>query len=386
MAVHCTATLAHALLIACSRSGQDRFRSLGRAFYRGADACILVYSSPASLDSLTSWFNEFKDKCPVSEEEGRNFVWVAVGAKVDLWDDKEGAAGLSEKEVAAVLDGLVPRNSTNDSANEAGEARGYTVGTPPPSSPNPSSHSSPKAAESPITHCRNHSYSSQPSTSSRIDVLSPRRGQHHSILRNKRTSASMATTATTSSSIYHTPSSSLHGNESVESFASDSTVTAGAQTPADADADGSGATPTPPEDEEEQESNNSSKIFAWSDSTQEHLSAERQRGLARGIDVFMASSPPRPPSTLIGTSSLRYFGGPSALRKKDTAAAVVKEVKTRDGDVTSEGRSEDTAVTAGVPLDDYDYSQDGIKTFRTSAKTGKGVDELCVHRWCPWRN
>merc|ERR1719231_1596660 len=42
-------------------AGQERFQSLGVAFYRGADACILVYdiTNPKSFDHLDSWRDEF---------------------------------------------------------------------------------------------------------------------------------------------------------------------------------------------------------------------------------------------------------------------------------------------------------------------------------------
>ncbi len=36
---------------------KERYQSLGQAFYRGADACILVYdiTSAASFNNLVSW-------------------------------------------------------------------------------------------------------------------------------------------------------------------------------------------------------------------------------------------------------------------------------------------------------------------------------------------
>ena len=41
--------------------GQERFQSLGVAFYRGADCCVLVFdvTNPKSFDSLESWKDEF---------------------------------------------------------------------------------------------------------------------------------------------------------------------------------------------------------------------------------------------------------------------------------------------------------------------------------------
>merc|ERR1712196_458556 len=42
-------------------AGQERFQSLGVAFYRGADACILVFdlTSKKSFDNLDTWREEF---------------------------------------------------------------------------------------------------------------------------------------------------------------------------------------------------------------------------------------------------------------------------------------------------------------------------------------
>ena len=42
-------------------AGQERFQSLGVAFYRGADACVLVYdiTDAKTFDNLDSWRDEF---------------------------------------------------------------------------------------------------------------------------------------------------------------------------------------------------------------------------------------------------------------------------------------------------------------------------------------
>ena len=45
-------------------AGQERYQSLGAAFYRGAEACILVYdiTNPASFEHLNTWRQNFLDK------------------------------------------------------------------------------------------------------------------------------------------------------------------------------------------------------------------------------------------------------------------------------------------------------------------------------------
>jgi len=90
-------------------AGQERFQSLGTAFYRGADACLLVYdvTDLQSFESLDRWREEFlrqvgnrngtrggvgKHQYPYSEErngiEGGNtfnesFPFVLLGNKID---------------------------------------------------------------------------------------------------------------------------------------------------------------------------------------------------------------------------------------------------------------------------------------------------------------
>ncbi|XP_057762198.1 ras-related protein RABF2b-like isoform X3 [Arachis stenosperma] len=46
-------------------NGQERFQSLGVAFYRGADCCVLVYDVNVmkSFDSLENWHEEFLKQC-----------------------------------------------------------------------------------------------------------------------------------------------------------------------------------------------------------------------------------------------------------------------------------------------------------------------------------
>lgn len=64
-------------------AGQERFQSLGVAFYRGADACILVYdiTSEKSFDQLNSWRDEFLNQANPRDPE--NFPFVVIGNKVD---------------------------------------------------------------------------------------------------------------------------------------------------------------------------------------------------------------------------------------------------------------------------------------------------------------
>jgi len=70
-------------------SGQERFRSLGIAFYRGADACVIVcdFSRGVTVDHLEKWREEFiavgKPKDPL------RFPFCVIGNKSDLDPEAE---------------------------------------------------------------------------------------------------------------------------------------------------------------------------------------------------------------------------------------------------------------------------------------------------------
>ena len=65
-------------------AGQERFQSLGVAFYRGADACILVYdiTNEKSFAGLDTWREEFLNQA--SPRDPDNFPFVVLGNKVGL--------------------------------------------------------------------------------------------------------------------------------------------------------------------------------------------------------------------------------------------------------------------------------------------------------------
>ena len=67
-------------------AGQERFQSLGTAFYRGADACIIVYdiSNPASQQNLGTWKDEFLIQSYPADPA--SFPFMVVANKVDLLD------------------------------------------------------------------------------------------------------------------------------------------------------------------------------------------------------------------------------------------------------------------------------------------------------------
>jgi Ras-related protein Rab-7A len=92
-------------------AGQETFRSLGSAFYRGADACMLVFdvTNKYSFECLDGWLDNFlrtTGKLPLQDGKGRDNTLdeqgdpvslVAVGNKIDL---KEGGTCVITREMA----------------------------------------------------------------------------------------------------------------------------------------------------------------------------------------------------------------------------------------------------------------------------------------------
>ena len=70
-------------------AGQERFQSLGVAFYRGADACILVYdvNEPKTFTSLDTWCEEFLIQSTPSDPD--NFPFVVLGNKIDVEESRQ---------------------------------------------------------------------------------------------------------------------------------------------------------------------------------------------------------------------------------------------------------------------------------------------------------
>ncbi|KAI6044637.1 P-loop containing nucleoside triphosphate hydrolase protein [Pisolithus marmoratus] len=91
-------------------AGQERFSRLTSAFYRGADAVILMFdvNRPESLTSLTKWWSEFRERAPLSDEEIHGYCCVVVGNKIDLVDP-DSVSFVSEAETSHFIEQLVPR-------------------------------------------------------------------------------------------------------------------------------------------------------------------------------------------------------------------------------------------------------------------------------------
>jgi len=95
-------------------AGQERFSSLSSAFFRGADAAVLMFdvNQPDTLQALVRWWSEFREKAPVPDEEMEDFCCVVVGNKIDMLDMlDQGTPRVSELEALQLIDELVPPSS-----------------------------------------------------------------------------------------------------------------------------------------------------------------------------------------------------------------------------------------------------------------------------------
>ncbi len=90
-------------------AGQERFSSLSTAFFRGADAALLMFdvNEERTMHAMKKWWADFCDKAPVRDEEVPEYCCVVVGNKIDL---AEGTR-VSESEALEFLDELVPRGA-----------------------------------------------------------------------------------------------------------------------------------------------------------------------------------------------------------------------------------------------------------------------------------
>ena len=69
-------------------AGQERFQSIGSAFYRGSDACILVFdiTNEKSFTNLENWKREFINQGGVKDPE--TFPFIVLANKCDKEDER----------------------------------------------------------------------------------------------------------------------------------------------------------------------------------------------------------------------------------------------------------------------------------------------------------
>jgi len=76
-------------------AGQDRLKTLGTAFYRGCDCCILVFdvTVSATFDHLEYWHEEFLTYANPNRD---SFPFVVIGNKVDVENSRAVSQGQAQ--------------------------------------------------------------------------------------------------------------------------------------------------------------------------------------------------------------------------------------------------------------------------------------------------
>ena len=362
-------------------AGSERFRALGSAFYRGADACVLVYSSTdkGSLEGLKGWMEEFGEKRPVLEEEEENFVWVAVGSKMDLIDEDDGARTPSgqngdAKPSRPPEDAWKSHDSLGhgDRVTELQAQEYLKTLLPPPSEPDPGSRPIPvlippgytraeareeldrEAPAHPIGY--NRTPPSAPDSPIRSRRRSPKKREDEleeeesSPYKGHRSASRKASVATGSEitilSIYHTPPSSLRHKSS-----------------------GSGG-----DDDDEDDDDDAASVTTVT--AAQRLSTEEGETAPTSdleADYLDEEEPPTqdPPSTATSVPL-----PPPAENIDDEGNRIRPRGGTTPGIMPTNDPSTTTTVTADPSTSNPTEDDRRFPLFLTSAKTGLGVEEL----------
>lgn len=188
-------------------AGQERFSSLSTAFFRGADAVILVYdvNRPDTLTDLERWWNEFRVKVPIAEGEEADYCVVIVGNKTDLvpMTLKAGKPVIGQSRAMPFLRDLIPVPGAEDIPLESPSQE-----LPMPSANLQSYPASPAATTPQPSALSAGRPPPQPLQAPGADASTARPSHLSSVLKSPTKFGTM-TSSRTGVSIYHTPSSSL---------------------------------------------------------------------------------------------------------------------------------------------------------------------------------
>jgi len=96
-------------------AGQERFQGLGNAFFRGADACVIVFdvTVEASFNRLADWKEAFISQAALKDPS--NYPFLIIGNKID--DEKNRVITKRKAETWCAENGNLPYYET--SAKEA---------------------------------------------------------------------------------------------------------------------------------------------------------------------------------------------------------------------------------------------------------------------------
>merc|ERR1712233_177895 len=97
-------------------AGQERFQSLGNAFYRGADACILVYdiTDTNSFEQIEDWKTKFINQAQI--DTPKEYPFLLLANKTDM-DSQRKVSPQQGKEYAATNNMAFYETSAKDGTN-----------------------------------------------------------------------------------------------------------------------------------------------------------------------------------------------------------------------------------------------------------------------------
>ena len=329
-------------------AGQERFRSIAAHFYRGSHAVVLVYSlaDPASLAELESCLSEFAHRSGIAPEKLATLPVVVVGNKNEL----EGDA-VSSGDVKRMISKLERILGIESGKGDDESIRGYDVGSDTTLTPTTvkSAPAPPPLDTTPST--------APLATTSKIDVLQLPPRNRRSLDSGPPTNRHSI--ASTTNDVFHTPFSTLRHSH------------------------------RPNGDSTDEEDNFHSAAESRG------VSIVDKEPLYDAVHMMMIASPPHaPPSVLhskLGKKMSYVNPNEKLFSSAEVEDAILSKVKEkgkgkeslRNG--TPETQPTSTTAPSAPPLppttchhfsDTIDYSQDGIRHFTASAKTGDGVKEI----------
>ncbi|KJA18034.1 hypothetical protein HYPSUDRAFT_70184 [Hypholoma sublateritium FD-334 SS-4] len=197
-------------------AGQERFSSLSTAFFRGADAALLMFdvNAPETMHALTKWWADFCARAPLADADAQDYCVVVVGNKIDMAG--KGAGLVSASEALEFLDELVPAPPAvavlPPAASDGSPELPYRTpaADPPPAARAPSSSIAiPQPGQSGYTFPARGAGTPPAGASPKLrrgTAMAPVRARSRS---SSRFYAGTMTTTHTTLTVYHTPSSSL---------------------------------------------------------------------------------------------------------------------------------------------------------------------------------
>ena len=107
-------------------AGQEKFQSLGYAFYRGADCCALVYdmTNEQSFQSIERWKRVFLENA--GPQDPGSFPFACIGNKLDLQNQRQVPTATAQSWAAEHCSSIFYEASAMDGQNVENAFRDMT--------------------------------------------------------------------------------------------------------------------------------------------------------------------------------------------------------------------------------------------------------------------